>query len=94
MRGDTTTGLVLQGEAEWVIAWLNKVLDLPMEQASRTIEVFCEQELGCEPGTVPAGPFDYAIRLCRECANGTPAIVGIISAGALPCYGQPAGEGA
>jgi hypothetical protein len=44
-----------------------------------------EQELGCDPGMVPAGEVTIAFRLCRSCAEkGTRVEVGELPQ--LPVY--------
>jgi hypothetical protein len=68
LRGDVTTMIVLRGQAEWAIAGLMR-LGIPRDQAMGTVEKFAETELGCRPGKVPDGTFDYAARVCRECAE-------------------------
>jgi hypothetical protein len=87
-RADTDTGLALRGEAEFGAAFLHAKLGLPMEDALGTIQVFAERESGCEPGIVPGGRFDLAIRLCRSCAEKAGVSVGEIRSGQLPGYAQ------
>lgn len=82
-RGDTTTALVFRGEAEWAIAGLC-VLGVPVEEASATVEVFAEQELGAPKGTVPAGTLDLGVRVCRDCARKAGFPVGKVGRGGLP----------
>jgi hypothetical protein len=88
LRGDTDTGLVVRGEAEFVVAFLHAQLGVPVEQATGTIEAYAERELGCEPGKIPDGSSDYAMRLCRDCARKAGVKVGTVSSGQLPGYSQ------
>jgi hypothetical protein len=66
-RGDTDTAVAFQGEAEFAMAGLIR-LGVPKGEAGPTVQVFCEHELGCDPGMVPAGDFTYVFRLCPDCA--------------------------
>jgi hypothetical protein len=75
-RGDTNTGLVLTGPAEFHTASLHTLAGIPMDEAQATVLVAAEQEQGCDPGKVPADPYQSAIRLCRECADRTGAKIG------------------
>ena len=45
-RGDTTTALVIQGEAGFAVAFLNAQLGIPAEDAEAMIQMFAEQDLG------------------------------------------------
>ena len=73
-EGGTDTVVWTEGDAEFHVAALMK-LGLSQQQASGTLHVYTEQELGCDPGTVPAGRFTLAIRVCRDCAAKTGAKV-------------------
>jgi hypothetical protein len=84
-RGDTTTAIGFRGEAEWCIAGLLR-LGVPPDQAEATFLPFAKHELGCDPGTVPDGQIDYAVRLCRACANRVGAHVGDVRDGEIPTY--------
>ncbi len=88
-RGDTDTGLVLQGEAEFLAAGL-LVMGLSEQEAMGTVEVFAE-EMGCKPGKVPAGVRDWVLRVCRDCASKAGLTVGKLGAGELPGYAPPPG---
>jgi hypothetical protein len=72
-RGDTPTFFWVDGDAEFHVAALLRLAGLPPDQAEVTILAYCERELGCEPGLVPGGRFQF--RLCRECAKKTGARV-------------------
>ena len=48
---------------------------------------FAESELECDPGMVPGGDIEVAIRLCRDCAGKAGANVGEFPH--LPLYEQP-----
>lgn len=87
-RGDVTTAVATQGEAEFHVAFLVKALAIPEDEAIGTINVFAEQELGCDPGKVPGGTFTLIYRLCRDCAAKAKIKVGEISGG-VPSYAQP-----
>jgi hypothetical protein len=88
--GDTTTGLILRGEAEWIAAALCK-LGLPEEQAYQTFFYVAENELGCDPGMVPAGVVDVAFRVCAPSASRAGMEVAPLSGGELPGYVQREG---
>lgn len=90
--GDTDTALIVRGEAEFLIAFLNKMFGLTMDVAQGTVLNFAE-DLGCEPGTVPSGQRDWPLRVCERCAGAAGMKVGKINAGELPGYVQPAGMG-
>jgi hypothetical protein len=91
-RGDTTTGLILRGQAEWVIAFLHLNLGIPMRTAGGIVEQFAEDTLGCPPGTVPDGiAYDMPIRVCEACAGlETAGLRGDVAAGGdwFPIYVQ------
>jgi hypothetical protein len=88
-RGDTSTAFAVVGEAEWAIAGLHALAGIPLDQAEATILVFAQQELGCDPGMVPAGVSTFTIRLCRDCARKTGVEVGSLDAGTIPGVRQP-----
>ena len=96
-RGDTTTVLALKGGAEWIIAAMHKAAGLSLEEASATFHVIAEQEIGCDPGMVPVGRLDFAVRLCRDCAAKTGATVAELAdfktGAAVAGYVQPLEEG-
>jgi hypothetical protein len=72
-KGDTDTVFAVEGVAEWCIASLMRFADLDQETATATFEVFCVTNLGCDPGTVPAGRIEVGFRLCPDCAERTGA---------------------
>jgi hypothetical protein len=49
--------------------------------------VFPQQELGCDPGKVPAGRTTQAVRLCRKCGQEMGTRVGRVD-GDVPRYLQ------
>jgi hypothetical protein len=91
-KGDTTTAVFLHGEAEWIIAGIHK-LGVPLDQAGAIVRDWAEEEMGCLPGKVPVGRFDFAVRLCRDCAARTGAAVGDVTDERHPTYIQPDDEG-
>jgi hypothetical protein len=85
-RGDTDTGLVLQGSAEFIIAGLSTTADMSVEEASATAELAFRENYTTDPGMVPGGELSIAVRLCRDCAAKTGAQVAPLSSEALPGY--------
>ena len=75
LRGDTTTIVSVQGEAEFVIAVMHHLAGLSLEDAQRTFLVIAAREYGCDPGSVPGGRITTGFRLCRDCAAKTGAHV-------------------
>ncbi|MGH8937774.1 MAG: hypothetical protein ACRDV2_00300 [Actinomycetes bacterium] len=65
------TAVLIEGEAEWCAAALSVFAGIDVEEAQATLLVYAEQELGCEPGTVPVGRIEFAFRLCRDCGRRT-----------------------
>jgi len=72
-QGDTSTGVLFSGQAEYVIAGLAKLLD-SVEEASATAGVGFEEQ-GFDSGKAPTGRVESFVRLCRDCARekGLPA---------------------
>jgi hypothetical protein len=70
-KGDVTTAVVLEGEAEWIIAGMAHACGISAEEATATFESYAIAELGCDPGQVPDGRLTHSVRLCRECAAKT-----------------------
>jgi hypothetical protein len=89
-RGDVSTAILLEGEAEFHVAALRKLAGIPPDQAKATLLVFAEHELGCDPGKVPTGRCQGGFRLCRDCAEKTNAH--IVEPGGTGGYTQPPGE--
>jgi hypothetical protein len=87
-KGDTTTAVQLEGEAEWQIAALMHWAGLAQDEAAATFLVCAEYTLGCEPGLVPSGRFACGFRLCRDCAARTTVEVTELGE-AGPVYAQP-----
>lgn len=83
-RGDVTTAVAFQGEAEFVVAGIRRATGIPLEQAEATFMAFAENELGCDPGMVPTGRITQAVRLCVACAMKAGTEVGPV-AGDVPC---------
>lgn len=73
-RGDTTTAVGVEGNAEFHIAAMARLAGIPIDQASGTLLVWLEEQ-GYDPGKVPVGRFSGAFRLCRDCARKTGAKV-------------------
>jgi hypothetical protein len=90
-RGDTTTAVAAKGEAEFIVAAIHRAAGIPIEEAQDTFLVIAEQEMGCEPGTVPKGTVTTAIRLCPDCASKTGTKIGSLHSGELPLYSQSEG---
>jgi hypothetical protein len=95
-KGDTTTALVISGEAEYVVAGIHLMAGLSADEAAAVFHHYAEQEMGCDPGMVPAGRMDICIRLCRECAAKNGVVVAelkdIESGGAVSGYSLPESE--
>ena len=68
---------------------MHGLVGIPLDQAQATFLVYAEQELGCDPGMVPAGVVTMGVRLCRDCARENDVEVGDLAAGELPGVGQP-----
>lgn len=68
LRGDVDTAFGLRGSAEFSIAFLIAKLEMQDDEATQCMAVYYEQEFGCDPGMVPDGLVEVAIRLCRRCA--------------------------
>ncbi len=87
-RGDTTSGLVLIGDVEWIAGNLMALGALDTE-ADGIILALAEQKWGCDTGKVPdRNDLVVVVRLCRDCAVPN-RLVGEFAAGALPGYVQP-----
>jgi hypothetical protein len=71
LKGDTSTAVQTEGEAEWCAAALSHFAGIDTETATTMVEMHAEEELGCEPGMVPAGRIAFTFRLCRDCARRT-----------------------
>jgi hypothetical protein len=65
---------------------LMRAAGLPKDQATATVEWYCELELGSAPGMVPAGELTLGFRRCRDCAARTGTAVG--PPDAMPAYRQ------
>lgn len=61
LKGDTATGLLLEGEPEWIIATLQHVVDLPLVEAKAAMQTDVVTE-------TPGGRIRMGLRLCHECA--------------------------
>jgi phage tail sheath gpL-like len=86
LKGDVSTAVAFRGEAEFIIAGIHKAAGIPVELATATFAAFAEQELGCDPGTVPTGQVTHAVRLCTDCAQRTGTTVAPVPD--VPCYEQ------
>lgn len=64
-KGDTTTTVVVEGEAEYHIAVMHGLTGMTIEQAAATLAV----AKGSPRGMVPTGRFTGGFRLCRACAG-------------------------
>jgi hypothetical protein len=67
-KGDTTTGLILEGEAEWIIAALG-VIGVPEKEVHDFVYGIAEERYGCDPGHVPVADMEIAFRMCADCAG-------------------------
>ena len=79
------TALVLQGEAEWIVAGLTVLGITDVDEATAVVS----QGTGCAPGRMPGGTVTVAIRCCEACVakSGTGMRVGLlVASGELPCY--------
>lgn len=85
----TDTGLMLRGDAEWIIAGL---MHLGMRDFDEAAAVVAHGH-GCDPGMVPDGVLSPAIQVCESCVkkSGSDIKVGLVASGVLPCYQQPQG---
>jgi hypothetical protein len=79
-KGDVTTALAVNGEAEFHIAFLNVNLGVGPEVAADMVQV--------EPGLVPDGMFPVSYRICSECAEQKGLEVGVTYAQSA----EPAGK--
>ena len=82
---DTTTGFALVGEAEWIMGALHELTGTAIEDAEDTLLVYCEHDLGCDPGMVPDGEMTVTFRFCEACAQEAGVPVGDLS-GSVPGY--------
>ena len=86
-KGDTTSAVFLEGEAEFAMAALERA-GLSTELASATVLTMAEQDLGCASGMVPAGEHMWAVRLCSSCALRSGLEVAPLDAEQKPVYRQ------
>ena len=69
-QGDTTTGVVLKGEAEFVLGFMQAKLGMDPDEAYATMRVVQEERGNpLEPGKVPSGDMIEAFRLCHNCGD-------------------------
>ncbi len=67
-KGDCTTALAFEGDAEWILAGLT-VIGVPDDQSYATLRHGLELDgWEGEPGMVPDGTLRMAFRCCAECA--------------------------
>lgn len=90
-KGDVVTAVGLYGDAEFVAVFLTAQLGLGEEKAVDTLFALAELLHGCDPGVVPEGRHEWAMRLCSDCAATTGVKVGDISeaagtSGSIPAY--------
>jgi hypothetical protein len=69
--GDTRTVVLIEGEAEWHIAALMRLVGITQTEASGIFRAY----FGCGPGMVPRVRVACSFRLCRDCADKTGARV-------------------
>lgn len=67
-RGDTTTGFIVEGEPEWIIAAMHELAGLPTEDAARVVTA----DTGIA-GMVLDGRMTRVVTLCSDCAAMTGA---------------------
>ena len=86
LRGDTNTGLALEGEGEWVIAGLMR-MEIPKRDATVLVEDAAVERYGCDPGKLPVEVMQIPYRVCAECAAKAGLTVGPVET--PPLYRQP-----
>ena len=98
--GGTDTGMLLEGEAEWLAGAVSQ-LGIPIEQAT-TMVTASFADLGRDPTVPPPGRHEMLVRICARCAAavGVPTAPGLIAtdqggvgriAGPVPRFAQPLG---
>jgi hypothetical protein len=85
-KGDTTTALALEGEAQFVMAGIHYLTGVPLDQAKAFVDLYVHEEFGCDLGMVPREDIRVGVRLCRSCAARTGVEVG--SPEAVPLFEQ------
>jgi len=66
----TDTGLMLEGEAEFLTAALVR-LGIPEDQAVEMVGQLAQDEYGCDPGKVPTSDMSVGVTVCSSCAAKT-----------------------
>jgi hypothetical protein len=87
LRGDTTTGLLLEGSPEWVVVSFHKLTDMSLDEAKETFYAMAE-EAGYDPGMVRLGSNRWGVRLCLQCAQKAGARVGELGGDSIPLYAE------
>jgi phosphoheptose isomerase len=78
MKGDTSTGLAVEGSREFHVVSIVKLVGLSYDEAKEMVLAFA-----------PVGESTAVYRLCRECANKTGAkVVGLAGESSLPGYSE------
>jgi hypothetical protein len=62
----TDTGMLLQGEAEWLVGAIRQ-LGVSAEGAA-TMVTASFADLGCDPGLVPTSRLEMLVSICSRCA--------------------------
>jgi hypothetical protein len=62
----TDTGMLLQGEAQWLVGAISQLGVSPERAATMVTASFAGQR--CDPGLVPAGRQEMLVSICSRCA--------------------------
>jgi hypothetical protein len=89
LKGDVDTALILEGEAEWIVAGLHHASGATVEEAESMFELAEADGLTVKPNR--GGGMAYPVRLCRECAAKAKMPVEVLP-GPLPVMGRPDNE--
>jgi len=91
LKGNVDTALILEDEAEWIIAGLHNVTGVTVEEAEGMFELATAEAAAGLLSTVKPnreGMLVCPVRLCRECAAKAGMAVEVLP-GPLPVIGQP-----
>lgn len=67
-KGDVTTAIGFEGEAEFIMGALY-AMGVPFDQAKAIVEAFTAAECGCALGQVPSSDISMDFRICRSCGQ-------------------------